>query len=217
MPDENEMPADAAGEPKRKTRLGVQQPINGENGNMTDLRAPVRGYTPGAGHIGDGGIRLMLGDACRLLWQIARITSGVLDTVRLGDIRKLCAEEMPPAVATIREDGTYAPDHNSADAVEERAKAALSTSSGQAHSTGSGQDPSTSSGQDHRKRPRGRSHPLLMLIRLGVQATRLLKQIATAAYPHAMNTLNLDEQKERFAERESLAWHRMATSGADLT
>jgi hypothetical protein len=40
---------------------------------------------------------------------------------------------------------------------------------------------------DPQKRPRGRAHPLVALVKLGVGAARLIKQLVRALYPDSLN------------------------------
>ena len=55
--------------------------------------------------------------------------------------------------------------------------------------------------RDHRKAPRGRIHPLLVLIRIGVQAARLLKQIIGGTHPRTLNALSVAERMKREVEK----------------
>ena len=167
----------------------ASQPINGSEGTTPDLRVPIRGHTAGVNPTNDGFIHYMLGDACKLLWQVARITAGVLDSVRLGDVRKICAADLPCAISTIREDGAFAPDP-------------------ELETIATDDDPA----QAQRKQPRGRMHPLMMLMRLGVQAARLLKQIAAGAFPEMMNAMSVGDKLQLQTSKTELAWERFQRS-----
>jgi hypothetical protein len=65
-------------------------------------------------------------------------------------------------------------------------------------------DPSTGSGRDHRKAPRGRVHPMLVLMKLGVQAARLLKQLGGGRHPNVLNAMTLAEKMHAEAERNRI-------------
>lgn len=65
-----------------------------------------------------------------------------------------------------------------------------------------GEQPSAEPGRDHRKGPRGRVHPLLVLMKLGVQAARLLKQIGGGLNPHLLNIMTRAEKLAAEAQRQ---------------
>lgn len=148
-------------------------PLNGGEG-MPDMRLSILGLNTELKPISSDGLRNMLADACKFLWQVARITSCVLDTVRLGDIRKVCAEEMPYACGTVREDGQWA---RFSDYPET-------------------QQTPPEQPEPERKPARKVSHPLMALIRFGIQAARLMKQIAAGIFPEAMNVMDVANKLE---------------------
>jgi hypothetical protein len=51
----------------------------------------------------------------------------------------------------------------------------------------------------------------MMLMRLGMQAARLLKQIAAGAFPHAMNLATVGEKLKQQQDKSTMAWHRWAS------
>ena len=146
-------------------------PNHGEDGVSPDLRMSAQGITATRERVTDEHMRWMFDNACQLLDQVTRIVSGVLDTVSIGDIRSVCADEFPVVRGAITPDG-------------ERASREVAEAK-----------------RDHRKEPRGRVHPLLVLIKLGVQAARLLKQIGSGTHPHAANAMTLAERMEAEAQR----------------
>lgn len=173
-------------------------PIGGEDGHTPDMRATCQGLTACAVTITDDVMRSMLTDATILLYQVFTLTSGVLDTIRVGDVRKLVAAEMPAAAGHIQLDGTFtdkpAEPEQPAPAEEE------------------GRDPSTGSGQDHRKKPRGRTHPLIALIKLAMQAVRLMKQIAGGTHPGALNKLSQSDRLMRDMAKSDGEFYRYMAS-----
>ncbi|MCB9894123.1 MAG: hypothetical protein H6839_15765 [Planctomycetes bacterium] len=146
-------------------------PYGGEDGLTPDLRVAAQGISLDPEPVGKETIRRMFGRACQFLDQVTRIVSGVLDTVSVGDIRSVCADEFPVSRGAIHNDGT---------------RATRETSDVK---------------RDHRTLPRSRAHPLLMLMKLGVQAARLLKQIGSGMHPHAANALEVGEKIKLQADR----------------
>ncbi|MCB9893627.1 MAG: hypothetical protein H6839_04185 [Planctomycetes bacterium] len=199
MPEPTDTGADAP-EPSLPFRDG--------DGLTPDLRSTFT-LRPGT-DVDDNEVRFMLDAACRLLWQITAITSGVLETVRTADVRAICAGDLPLSMGSIDGDGRRAPDTSVS--ASEATKPAPSKPE-RDPSTGSGRDPSTGSERDHRKAPRGRVHPLLMLVRLGVQAARLLRQIVGGTHPGVQNILTLDEKLDLNADKSRLAWERLDRRG----
>jgi hypothetical protein len=60
---------------------------------------------------------------------------------------------------------------------------------------------------DHRKGPRGATHPLLSLLRLAVQASKVLKQIAAGTYPEIMNVETPEDKLEiAKARADAVIW-----------
>lgn len=161
-------------------------PLGGENGTTPDLRMNYLGVAYRPARLTDGMMAEMLGDACIFLSQLVAMTSGVLGTLRVGDVRKVVAAEMPVAAHHIKVDGTYS------DKVQEPEPAKG--------------DPSTGSGRDHRKKPRGRTHPLMQLIKFGLQAARLLRQIGSGTHPRAVNKLSQADKLAREARKTELAF-----------
>jgi len=145
------------------------------------------GVLPSTGRHSIASMRGMLENACAFLHQVVAITSGVLDTVRAGDLRNLVAAEMPAASGHIRLDGVL--EKQESDAAEPA--------------------PSAPSGQDHRKRPRGQSHPLIGLIKIAMQAARLLRQIAGGLFPGSQNILSVGQKMQIHTEKSDLVRERL--------
>ena len=172
-------------------------PKGGVDGCTPDLRMNYLGVLPSTGRHSIASMRGMLENACAFLHQVVAITSGVLDTVRAGDLRNLVAAEMPAASGHIRLDGVL--EKQESDAAEPAAEA----------SNASGQDSSSTSGRDHRKRPRGQSHPLIGLIKIAMQAARLLRQIAGGLFPGSQNILSVGQKMQIHAEKSDLVRERL--------
>jgi hypothetical protein len=129
----------------------------GAGQGYTDLRYPVRGLvSTGLPHerLSDEMALAMLDNCDRFLVQLVTITSRVLETVPLGEVRQLVASEMAMSGAVVKQDGTVLKAKDMPPAAADPAK-----------------------------RPRAVSHPLLTLIRIAVQAVRLLRQIASGTHP----------------------------------
>jgi len=167
-------------------------PFRDGDGRTADLRASFS-VRPGQTITNDE-MRFMLGTACRLLWQVAALTSGVLETVRTADVRAICADDLPLSYGCIDGDGRRAPD-TSVSAAEADKPAPKRPE------------------RDHRKEPRGRVHPLLMLVRLGVQASRLLRQIGGGTHPGLQNILTVDQKLDLHSDKSRLAWERLDRRG----
>jgi hypothetical protein len=81
----------------------------GAGKGFTDLRQCVCGLPPTGEEgepIGDGVMEAMLDTCEQFLWQLVQITSRVLETVQIGDVRKLVAAEMAMPGCVVLQDGT---------------------------------------------------------------------------------------------------------------
>jgi hypothetical protein len=82
-------------------------PLGGADGCDTDLRMRYFGAAANGGRqLTDDHVRLYLADCCHFLRQLAVITSGVVESMGLGQVRKIVAEETPVPENVIGEDGT---------------------------------------------------------------------------------------------------------------
>ncbi|MCA8916852.1 MAG: hypothetical protein KDB90_15775 [Planctomycetes bacterium] len=162
-------------------------PKGGADGRTPDLRMNYLGVLPSTDGHSNASMRAMLENACAFLHQVVAITSGVLDTVRAGDLRNLVASEMPAASGHIRLDGVL--EKQESDAAEPA--------------------PEPSTAQDHRKRPRGQSHPLIGLIKIAMQAARLLRQIAGGLFPGSQNMFSVGQKMQIHTEKSDLIRERL--------
>jgi hypothetical protein len=167
----------------------AELPIGGENGLHPDLRVAHKALI-GYGPLSDAGVRSMLADCCSFLRQLVMITSNVVDTIGVGQVRKIVAAEIPVPRGAILEDGTLA------------TKTAL-------------QEPGPD--RDHRKNPRGRKHPLITLVQMALQGVRLLMQITAGTNPEAHNDESLGDVRERAAAKEAEKREREALREEEKT
>jgi hypothetical protein len=167
-------------------------PPHGEDGTTPDLRTTIYGVSAFPDRLTADAMRFMLEQACKFLGQVTHLTSCVLETVRLDDVRELFAGDIPLGPQVIRINGTMRDDPAASKAPPEP-----------------GQDPSTGSGQDHRKKPRGRTHPLMALLKLAAQASRLLKQIGAGLFPEAHNQLTADQKMQLETQKLENEWQRL--------
>ena len=123
----------------------------------------------------------MLGDIARFMWQIAMMTSGVLATVDVGKLREIVAADVALPAYIIDELGKITP--------KDRAPKPEQAS-----------DAEQAPNRDHRKNPRGRRHPLVALLILGVQASRLHTQITQGTNPEAHNVEFFGDRLTREAQ-----------------
>jgi hypothetical protein len=80
-------------------------PIGGDGGMWPDLRTRHKAWQ-GAVPLTDDYVRSMLTDCCHFLRQLMYITSNVIDTIGVGQVRQIVAAEMPIPGHVILEDGT---------------------------------------------------------------------------------------------------------------
>jgi hypothetical protein len=152
-------------------------PIGGPDGMWPDLRTRHKAWQ-GSAPLSDDYVRGMLADCCHFLRQLMYITSNVVETIGVGQVRQIVAAEMPVPARVILEDGTVSTKETPASAAPDR-------------------DPSTGSGRDHRKNPRGRKHPLITLLQMALQSVRLIERITTGMNPNTANKESLEQKKQR--------------------
>lgn len=123
-------------------------------------------------------------DAClHFLNQLLRMTTGVLQTVDVGELRKVVAGDLPLTGSwslALKALGVDVSTLKPATVNEPRG------------------------GVDHRKLPRGRKHPLVVLIGLAVQGVRLVDKITQGTNPGAHNKAT-KEEKDRKSWGSSIA------------
>jgi hypothetical protein len=126
----------------------------------------------------------LLQDAAACMHTIVSMTTNVLGTVEVSELRKIFVPEAGFSAELAKD--------LSAQGVDVKAYEPK---------------PEQKPEGDHRKRPRGAVHPLLQLLKLCVQAAKLLKQIATGTYPEAFN-VETPEQKLQRAQyaADSVIW-----------
>ena len=126
----------------------------------------------------------LLQDAAACMHTIVSMTTNVLGTVEVSELRKIFVPEAGFSAELAKDLAAQGVDVKAYEPKPE-------------------QKPEG----DHRKRPRGAVHPLLQLLKLCVQAAKLLKQIATGTYPEAFN-VETPEQKLQRAQyaADSVIW-----------
>ncbi|MCB9895011.1 MAG: hypothetical protein H6839_11225 [Planctomycetes bacterium] len=168
LDDRAELAEDADGAPLEP---GVYRTEMGAGHDLIDMRKIVIGLPSPqekSRPLSDKQVEFILRDAVRFLWQIINLTSSVAETIRVGDLRRAVAGEMAMPGDMVRTDGTISrhPD----------ARKAGETADGPKR-TGA------------KSKSRGSSHPFVMLLRLAVQAARLIRQITSGTHPGVHNKL----------------------------
>jgi hypothetical protein len=161
-------PANPGYSPGVDTSTSAARPLPlGAGRGLPDMRQQVAMlHGPGADResLSDDEVLAMLADCDRFLWQLVTITSRVLETVEIGDVRRLVAADMAMPADVVLGDGT----------IQKSRTAPVAPA-----------------------KSRGPSHPLVVLLKLTVQAIRLIKQISQGTHPEAHN------RRRRSAEEES--------------
>ena len=124
-----------------------------------------RRYTISDEPLGDEGVASTLDVCTKFLLLFIRMSTDVLQTIDVGSVRSLVADELPLPGQMVK------------------ALKAAGYDLGEIHPKSVKQD----DGRDHRKLPRGRKHPLIGLIQLVLQAVRLLDRITVKTHPAAHN------------------------------
>ncbi|MCA8916177.1 MAG: hypothetical protein KDB90_12265 [Planctomycetes bacterium] len=158
---------------------------------MPDLRMTVRGVSR-TGPLNDAEVEAIARDTVRFLRQVVLLTSGVLETVEAGALRRAVAAESAMPGDVVLEDGSVSHCRDAYrvndDARVENGSAdcAEATSPG-----GPGEQPAGPAPANVKNAhgPRGATHPLVALLRLAVQAARLIKQITSGTHPGVFNRL----------------------------
>jgi hypothetical protein len=179
--------AESTGRISGATGAAPELPIGGEDGRRPDLRVRRQAFI-GYGPLSDADVRSILGDCCSFLRQLVAITGNVVESIGLGQVRKIVAAEISIPRGTILEDGTMAM-----------------------------QDVAGEPDRDHRKNPRGRKHPLITLVQMALQGVRLLLQITSGTNPVAHDKETLTEQREREATKEAERREREALREEEKT
>jgi len=155
---------------------GVYRTTIGAGEDLRDMRVSIAGTARGADAeelLSDDRVEFILRDALQFLWQVVNLTARVAETIQVGDLRQIVAAEMAMPGDVVKTDGTIS-----------RYPDALKKGSGEAGS-GTAREP----GPKRTSKARGASHPFMMLLRLAVQASRLIKQITAGTHPEVHNKL----------------------------
>lgn len=128
--------------------------------------------------LSDDEVREYLANSVRFLNQVVNMTSVVLETVEPGYLRKIAAADCRPLDM-----------HHALKVIGYDPEVIL----------GDTPDPETTGknpGKDWRKGPRGGRHPLVVLMKLAVSATRLIHAITIDTNPQAHNRMTPAEQAD---------------------
>lgn len=171
----------------------------------------MRLTTDGLGQIGkprgplrDEELAIATADSVRFLWQVVVMTSRILQSVQLGDIRRVVAAEFAMPGDVILEDGTFSR-HADAFKVDDDGSEAAARKRNRSAEADTPTEQLTQQSKAARK-PRGSAHPLLVLLRIAVQAARLIKQIGGGTNPKIFNKIEREAQQTLDAIREGQAW-----------
>jgi hypothetical protein len=149
--------------------IGTDLPTCGEDGLTTDLRVRHKARMD-TGPLPDDYVRGILADCTNFLRQLVRITSDVVETVSLAQVRQIVAAELALPSHIIREDGSM---------------------------SNKPTQPVDAPDRDHRKNPRGRKHPVITLLQMALSGIRLLLQITAGTNPNVQNRESLGQKRER--------------------
>lgn len=151
--------------------------------------------------LSDAETAIIAADSVRFLWQVVVLTSRILDSVQLGDLRQVVAAEFAMPGDVILEDGTFSRHPDAFKVEEDRNEPAARERARAAQAEG---EPSQQSKAG--RKPRGSSHPLLVLLRIAVQAARLIKQIGGGTNPTVFNKIQREAQQTIEAIRAGQDW-----------
>jgi hypothetical protein len=125
----------------------------------------------------------MLDNCARFLNKLVDLAHGVMHTLDPHTVRRIVAADVP--LTESMRVALKASGHNVDDLAEKQRLKDVA------------EDPSP------RKRPRGARHPLMALMGLAVQATRLLTRLTREVWPELHNQFTKEEKDERFRARQS--------------
>ena len=141
-------------------------------------------------------------DAVRFLRQVMSITSRVLETLQLGDVRRIVAHDIAMPGDIVLQDGTVSRHADvfevGADGVELEGRKKSAANQQQAAA----------------RKPRGGTHPFLALLKLAIQAAKLIKQITVGTHPKAYNKLDLNTAEHLRAMEDTEKWAAAVLKGS---
>jgi hypothetical protein len=146
--------------PTATASASEQQPIGGPTRCAPDMRTTSGLFNPGGrtfGPLEEGEAIQMLGDLQRFLWKIVRITMDIVDSVPLGELRRVVAEDIAMPGDIVSLDGKLT----------------------------RGMTPGVE--RDRRKGPRGSAHPLMTLLKFALHAAKVLRQTNEGTHPELQN------------------------------
>jgi hypothetical protein len=186
---------------------GVYRTNLGSGLGAQDMRLTTDGLgevgTP-RGPLRDEELAIAAADSVRFLWQVVVLTSRILQSVQLGDVRKVVAAEFAMPGDIVLEDGTLSR-HSDAFKVGEDGSEAEARKRANAEQADTPNEQPTQQAKAARK-PRGSSHPLLVLLRIAVQAARLIKQIGGGTNPKVFHKIEREAQQTLDAIKAGQDW-----------
>ena len=166
---------------------GVYRTAIGAGEDLRDMRVSIAGTARGADAeelLSDDRVEFILRDALQFLWQVVSLTARVAETIQVGDLRQIVAAEMAMPGDVVKTDGTISRYPDAA----KKGAAEMGSGSRRVPDPISG-DAEAEPGPRRTSKARGASHPFMMLLRLAVQASRLIKQITAGTHPEVHNKL----------------------------
>lgn len=178
---------------------GVYRTADGAGAGVLDLRArfgaiesdPALRKPPT-----EAEIALYNGDAMRFLWQVVAISSQILQSIPLGEMRRIVAGDMAEPGDIVREDGTVSKHPDAFEIGEDGNEAEARKRASEASTPPKGDTKRKSAGN-----ARGRAHPIMAMIRMAIQSARLIKQITSGTYSK-LNDRATERRSEIFAALE---------------
>jgi len=155
--------------------------------DMPDLRMTVRGVSR-TGPLTDAEVEAIARDTVRFLRQVVLLTSGVLETVEAGALRRAVAAESAMPGDVVLEDGSVSHCRDAYRVDDEGRAEKGAADVAESTPSGGSAEPTPVNARNARG-PRGATHPLMALLRLAVQAARLINQITSGTHPGVFNKL----------------------------